>query len=164
MLKHCVDRSRRCPIAAIAGMADVSSKLLYLIVQGRRRLTEPVRIRLSAVLTGIEDGTVTLHRVGQTWTVNYRQPCNGRASSLYPIPAPPLPPQDRIVPARDFIDGARCRSCGGWRYTRVTLHGAPAEYFLCDGCLWWETAGMGARPVQVRRSPSAFQKTPMNTA
>jgi hypothetical protein len=36
MLKHCADRSRRYAIAAIAAMADVSRKLLYLIVHGRR--------------------------------------------------------------------------------------------------------------------------------
>ena len=31
----------------------------------------------------------------------------------------------------------------------VTRHGADAWY-LCDSCLWWETAGLGARPVEGR--------------
>jgi hypothetical protein len=142
MLKHCVDRSRRVPLKAIAAMADVSPKLLYLIVRGRRRLTESVHNRLSAVFSSLESGELRIFRRGRLWTEKYLTP---------PDPLPP--PQPRLVRAEDFIEWARCRSCGGRRYTRVTLHGAAAEWYLCDGCLWWETAGFGARPVEARRRP-----------
>jgi hypothetical protein len=47
------------------------------------------------------------------------------------------------VRTADFVDEACCRSCGGWRRTLVTLHGADAKYYLCDGCLWWERRAWG---------------------
>jgi hypothetical protein len=152
MLRHCTgcaDRSRRVPVAVIARMADVSRETAYQAA--RARMSETTRIRLSAVLFSIEDGTLDFRRVGQVWEGDYRERREDRTSPLYPTPAPPLPPQDKMVRVVDFVDGARCRSCGGWRYTRVTLHGADAEWYLCDGCLLWETAGLGARPVEGRR-------------
>jgi hypothetical protein len=40
-------------------------------------------------------------------------------------------------------NGRAASSCGGWHHTLVTWHGADAWY-LCDSCLRWETAGLGA--------------------
>ncbi len=36
-----------------------------------------------------------------------------------------------------------------WTTGRVTMHGA--EWYFRDGCLPWQTAGMGARPVEAHR-------------
>jgi hypothetical protein len=139
MLKHCLDRSLRIPIAVIARMADVSSKLLYLIVLGRRRLTETVRIRLSAVLSGLDDGTISCcGRVGQEWQIDYREP---------PDPLPP--PQEKCVRAEDWNEWARCRTCGGHRYTLVTM--GNRLWYLCDHCRPWRTDGTGAQLVEARR-------------
>jgi hypothetical protein len=134
MLKYCEDRSRRSPFTAIAGMADVTPKLLYLIVLGRRRLTESVRKRLSAVLLDIESGALRFFRRGWQWFSEYREPRDGRPSPLYPTPAPPPPPQDRMVGAVDYVDGARCRSCQGWRFSPVVIPGR-SMVFVCDNCL-----------------------------
>jgi hypothetical protein len=139
MLRHRADRARRVPIAVIARMADVSRETAYQAA--RSRMGEVTRARLSAVLSWIEDGTLKVgRRIGQVWPVDYRT-----------APDPLPPPQDKCVRAEAWNEWARCRSCGGCRYTRVTLHGTDAEWYLCDGCLSWGTAGMGARPVEARR-------------
>jgi hypothetical protein len=49
-----------------------------------------------------------------------------------------------------------------WRaidsYERARL--ASTEYCLCDGCLPWQTAGMGARPASAPCSAHSFQSRP----
>jgi hypothetical protein len=132
--------SNRVPIAAIASLCEVDRDMLYLVMCGKRAMPVSLSARLDAVLTSIEAGELTFRRVGQVWEAEYHTPPN-------PLP----PPQDRMVSAADFIEWARCRSCAGSRFTRVTLHGAPAHWYLCDTCSWWETAGLGAKPVKQTR-------------
>jgi hypothetical protein len=144
-LENCV-RSRGgvdVSVAAVASMCDVSRQMLHMVVRGERRLPDGLGARLDALLTEYEKGELTFHR--------------GRAE--YHVPPNPLPPpQARMVRAIDFVEWARCCVCGGPRYTLVTLHGAPAAWYLCDGCSWWETAGIGARPVSPPRRKTSSQK------
>lgn len=137
---HEADVSRRAPITLIASMCDVDVRFLYDVVDGSVPLPSSLAERLKAELTAIETGELTFRRVGQVWEAEYHTP---------PDPLPP--PQPRMVPSTDFVAWARCRSCGGARYSLVTLHGAQAAWYLCDGCMWWETAGVGARPVKQKR-------------
>lgn len=140
MLRHCDDRSRRVPIAAVATLCEVTRETIYQAARGQ--MSEITRVRLSAVLRWIEDDTLRFRRVGrETWLAEWRTPPN-------PLP----PPQDRMTRAVDWNEWSRCRSCGGARWTRVTLHGTSAVWYLCDTCTWWETAGLGARPVERPRS------------
>jgi hypothetical protein len=137
------DRQRRVPIKALAEACQLHRSVLYdAMLTGR--VSERARAILSTVIGWIADDRLRFRRAGQVWEPDYRTPPD------------PLPwPQPRLVRAEDWNEWARCGSCGGWRYTRVTLHGAAAEYYLCDGCLWWETAGMGARPVEAQRRQRA---------
>jgi hypothetical protein len=130
----------RAPIRAIAGLCDVSAKFLYYVAKGERRLPAALAAKLDAVLASIESGELWFRRVGQFWEAEYDTPPN-------PLP----PPQDRIVRAVDFVQWARCRHCGGGRYTFVTLHGVGPQWWLCDGCMPWETAGVGAELVKRKR-------------
>lgn len=123
-------------MSVIARMAGVSRSLIYRVIRGITPLTPAVKERLESVLEAIDGGTVKIERVGQVWGGDYRDP-----------PAVMPPPQDKMVRAEDWNEWARCRSCAGRAWTRVTLHGTKAHWYLCDGCLWWETAGMGARRV-----------------
>lgn len=136
------DRSPQIPIGCVARAAGLSRMTVYRVIWSGTASVE-TRAALSPLLWGIADDTVGFERRARKWECIELRP--------WPQFNPLLPRQDKIVPARDYVDGACCRTCGGWRYTRVTLHGAPAEYFLCDGCLWWETASLGARPVEARR-------------
>ena len=132
-------RSPRIPIACVARATGLSRMTLYRVLRSGRASLE-TRAALSALLTEVADHTVGFERRARKW------------ESVELRPSPPfdrlLPRQDKLVRAEDYVQGACCQTCDGWRFTRVTLHGAPAEYFLCDGCLWWETAGLGARPVE----------------
>lgn len=157
MMRHVPDRSRRTPLTAIARMADVTRQTVYNVMWGKFGHVGPAAFaKLSEALEQIERGEVTFRRNGGAargrprFEGEYSEP-RGRTSTLYPNRKAPLPPQDRMVRAGDYIDGACCRSCGGWIYTRVTLHGVAAQWFLCDGCLWWETAGMAAQPARRKK-------------
>lgn len=122
---------RRVPIAAVASMCGLSRETVYQAMRGV--MSGTTRAVLLAVIRQIDGGGIRFFRVGQEW--RFCEP---------PDPLPP--PQPRLVRAADWNEWARCQSCGGWRYTRVTMHGA--EWHMCDGCLPWQTAGMGARPVE----------------
>jgi hypothetical protein len=135
------DRSNRAPLTVIASMCDVDRRFFYEIMNGDRPLPETLRSRLDAVLTAIETGEVVFRRVNKVWEAEYRTPPN-------PLP----PPQERMVRAADWNEWARCRSCGGARWTPVTLHGAAAVWYLCDTCTYWETAGLGAQRIAEKKA------------
>jgi hypothetical protein len=143
LLKHREDKSLdRVPLVAIAAMCDVDRKFLYRLVSGDRSMPAPLLERLDAVLTSLDNGEVIFRRVGQVWQAEWVTPPN-------PLP----PPQDRMTRAGDWNEWSACRSCAGRRWTRVHLHQAPAQWYLCDGCMWWETAGVGAKLVNSRPPP-----------
>jgi hypothetical protein len=107
-------------------------------------MSDRTRELLATIIGRIEDGRLRFYRSGQLWELDDRSPPD------------PLPwPQPKLVRAEDWNEWSRCATCGGRDYTRVTLHGTTAEWYLCNGCLWWETAGMGARKVEVRRRQRA---------
>jgi hypothetical protein len=137
-LMRCL-HDRKIPLRHVARAAEISHMAIYRALRSGTA-SEPIRAALTPVLQAIAAGTLTYQRIGQVW----------QAVEHEPPPHDPLAWQDKAVRAEDFNYG-RCRSCGGRNYTRVTLHGTDAEWFLCDGCLWWKTAGMGAQPVEVRQ-------------
>jgi hypothetical protein len=139
-LQNCLRSHDRVPFVAIAQACDVSRRFLSYVLNGERRLPASVGERLDALLTPLEAGELTFRRVGQVWEAEYHIPPN-------PLP----PPQARMVRATDFVAWARCSVCGGARYSLVTLHGAAAHWYLCDGCMAWETAGVGAQLVKRKR-------------
>jgi hypothetical protein len=128
------DTLRRAPVTLIASMCDVDRRFLYEIMNGERPMPDSLCSRLDAVLTAHEAGELVFRRAGWTWEAEWITPPN-------PLP----PPQERMTRSADWNQWARCRSCGGGQWTRVTLHGAPAHWYLCDTCMWWETAGVGAQ-------------------
>jgi hypothetical protein len=140
-LENCLRSRKDVHISKIAAMCDVSRRFLYYVLTGDRRLPAGLERHLEVHLASLETGELTFRRVGQVWEAEYHTP---------PDPLPP--PQDRMVKAVDFVPWARCRSCGGARYSLVTLHGAPAHWYLCDGCMAWETAGVGAQLVKRKRT------------
>jgi hypothetical protein len=48
-------------------------------------------------------------------------------------PDPPPPLQDKLVRAADWIELARCRTCGGRLFSPVIIN--STTWYLCDGCL-----------------------------
>jgi hypothetical protein len=142
MLQHGErDRSDRVPMLAIAGMCDVSPQMMYDVINGDRKLPTSLGERFDAVLTAIDAGELRFRRIGQVWEAEYRTP-----------PNPPPPPQERMTRAGEWNEWARCRSCGGARWTPVTLHGAAAVWYLCDTCTYWETAGLGAQRIAEKKA------------
>jgi hypothetical protein len=139
-LENCLRSHDHVPIAAIARSCDVSRRFLTYVLSGERRLPDPLGERLDGILTPWEAGELTFRRVGQIWEAEYHTPPN-------PLP----PPQARMVRATDFVEWARCTVCGHPRYSLVTLHGAAAHWYLCNGCMPWETAGVGAQLVKRKR-------------
>jgi hypothetical protein len=139
-LHNCLRSNDNVLISVLASMCDVSRRFLTYVLRGDRRLPDTLADRLEALLGPLETNELTFRRVGQVWEAEYHTPPN-------PLP----PPQARMVPATDFVEWARCSVCGGARYSLVTLHGAAAHWYLCDGCMPWETAGVGAQLVKRKR-------------
>jgi hypothetical protein len=126
----------RIVAGAIATMAGVDRITLWRYATQRRRMSEYVQSALSPIIRDIEAGKLRFRRAGREWQIEE-------------APARLPPPQDRLVRATDWNEWARCRSCGGWRFTEVSIHGT--RWFLCDTCLPWQTAGIGAQPVDRTR-------------
>ena len=135
LLRCRYDRSRRIPIARIAAAGGVSRQTLY-VAMNTGAVSEQTCVALTPILREIADGTLGFRRRARRWEeIEYFQPSS-------------LAWQDRAVRHEDWNSG-RCRTCGGWLYTLVTM--GNRLWYLCDQCRPWQTAGMGARPVEIRR-------------
>jgi hypothetical protein len=104
-------KARKLPLKRVAEMAGLNRVSVYRVLW-TGRISDRSREALSLVLDMLQTG--------------------GDVVSRSPEQSPALP-QDRLVRASDWNEWARCRSCGGRRFSPVIMNGA--KWFFCNGCL-----------------------------
>jgi hypothetical protein len=142
-LQRCrYDRSRQIPIAALARAAGLSRETLYAGMNSSK-VSKETCAALTPVLREVVAGRLEYRRRARRWEeVEVRRPPNRN-----------LPPQPRLVPGRDYIDGARCRSCGSYSFSPFT---SDKVYYACDTCVGpTDRRMLGAQPAEERRHQRA---------
>ncbi len=144
LLRQCrYSRSPRMPIACLAKAAGLSRETLY-VAMNTGEASEETCAALTPILEEIAAGALAFERNGQQWQqVELMPPADELAQQQQ---FGTLGYQDRMVRAGDWQPGHQCSTCRCRQYTAVILHGAV--WYFCNGCLPWQTAGMGAQPVK----------------
>jgi hypothetical protein len=144
LLRQCrSNRSPRVPIACIAKAAGLSRETLY-VAMNTGEASEETCAALAPVLKEIAAGALGFERSGQHWQpVELMPPADELVRQQQ---SGTLGYQDRMVRAGDWQPGRQCCTCRCGQYTQVIMHGAL--WYFCNGCLPWQTAGMGAQPVR----------------
>lgn len=119
---------------AIAKAAGLNRRVLYFVTKDANNInnTDYVRTALTPVLRRYLAGETVLEKIGRNYQLTE---------------LPPVDPDiwhDKAVRASDYMRGS-CVMCWKSKYTLVEMHGE--RWYLCDQCLPWESAGMGATKV-----------------